>query len=55
MIAQLTAAHAVATPADWTQGEPVIIGPAVSDDEARRRFPGGLVAKKRYLRLTTQP
>ncbi len=52
---QLTAAHAVATPADWTQGEPVIIVPAVSDDEARRRFPGGFVAKKPYLRVTTQP
>jgi thioredoxin-dependent peroxiredoxin len=52
---QLTAAHAVATPADWTQGEPVIIVPAVSDDEARRRFPGGFVAKKPYLRVTAQP
>jgi len=52
---QLTAAHAVATPADWIQGEPVIIVPAVSDDEARRRFPGGFVAKKPYLRVTTQP
>jgi len=52
---QLTAAHAVATPADWIRGEPVIIVPAVSDDEARRRFPGGFVAKKPYLRVTTQP
>jgi thioredoxin-dependent peroxiredoxin len=52
---QLTAAHAVATPADWRQGEPVIIVPAVSDDEARKRFPGGFVAKKPYLRVTAQP
>src|SRR6266511_4632330 len=47
---QLTAAHAVATPADWKQGEAVIIVPAVSDDEARRRFPAGFTAKKPYLR-----
>jgi alkyl hydroperoxide reductase subunit AhpC len=52
---QLTAAHAVATPADWRQGEPVIIVPAVSDEEARRRFPGGYTAKKPYLRITAQP
>jgi alkyl hydroperoxide reductase subunit AhpC len=52
---QLTAAHAVATPADWKAGEPVIIVPAVSDEEARRRFPGGFVAKKPYLRVTAQP
>lgn len=52
---QLTATHAVATPADWKQGEPVIIVPAVSDDEARRRFPGGFTARKPYLRVTAQP
>src|SRR5438552_7780720 len=40
---QLTANHAVATPADWKQGEPVIIVPAVSDEEAKRRFPKGFV------------
>jgi alkyl hydroperoxide reductase subunit AhpC len=51
---QLTAAHSVATPADWTSGEPVIIVPAVSDEEARKRFPG-FVAKKPYLRVTAQP
>ena len=49
---QLTAAHAVATPADWTQGQPVIIVPAVSDAEAATRFPQGFVAKKPYLRVT---
>jgi alkyl hydroperoxide reductase subunit AhpC len=52
---QLTAAHAVATPADWRQGEDVIITTAVSDEDARTRFPAGFVAKKPYLRLTPQP
>ena len=52
---QLTAAHAVATPADWKPGEPVIIVPAVSDEEARRRYPSGFIAKKPYLRVTAQP
>jgi alkyl hydroperoxide reductase subunit AhpC len=52
---QLTAAHAVATPADWKAGDDVIIAPAVGDDEARRRFPRGFVAKKPYLRVTPQP
>jgi alkyl hydroperoxide reductase subunit AhpC len=52
---QLTAAHAVATPADWKPGEPVIIVPAVSDDEAKTRFPAGFIAKKPYLRVTAQP
>ena len=51
---QLTAAHAVATPADWKQGEHVIIVPAVTDEEARKRFPG-FTAKKPYLRMTAQP
>ena len=52
---QLTATHAVATPADWKQGEDVIIVPAVSDDDARKRFPKGFTAKKPYLRVTAQP
>ena len=52
---QLTARHLVATPADWKQGEDVIIVPAVSDDDARKRFPKGFVAKKPYLRVTAQP
>jgi len=52
---QLTAAHAVATPADWKQGEDVIIVPAVSDDEAKQRFPKGFTAKKPYLRVTPPP
>jgi len=52
---QLTANHAVATPADWKPGEPVIIVPAVTDEEATIRFPKGFVAKKPYLRVTAQP
>jgi thioredoxin-dependent peroxiredoxin len=52
---QLTANHAVATPADWQQGEPVIIVPAVTDEDAKQRFPKGFVAKKPYLRVTAQP
>jgi len=51
---QLTAKHAVATPADWKQGEDVIIVPAVSDEQAQQRFPG-FTAKKPYLRVTPQP
>jgi alkyl hydroperoxide reductase subunit AhpC len=51
---QLTAGHSVATPADWKQGEDVIIVPAVSDEDAAKRFPG-YIAKKPYLRVTPQP
>ena len=51
---QLTANHKVATPADWKQGEDVIIVPAVSDEDAQKAFPG-FVAKKPYLRVTPQP
>ena len=52
---QLTAGHGVATPADWQDGDDVIVAPALSDDEARVRFPRGFVAKKPYLRVTPQP
>jgi len=52
---QLTARHSVATPADWKQGEDVIIVPAVSDEDAKKRFPRGFVAKKPYLRVTPHP
>ncbi len=51
---QLTAQHQVATPADWKAGEDVIIVPAVSDEDAQKRFPG-FVAKKPYLRVTPAP
>ena len=52
---QLTDAHKVATPVNWKQGEDVIIVPAVSDAEARVKFPKGWRALKPYLRLTPQP
>jgi alkyl hydroperoxide reductase subunit AhpC len=52
---QLTAQHKVATPANWQQGEDVIIVPAVTDDEARAKFPGGWETKKPYLRVVKQP
>jgi len=51
---QLTANHQVATPADWKQGEDVIITGAVSDEDAKVRFPG-FKTKKPYLRTTAQP
>ena len=52
---QLTAAYSVSTPADWKDGEDVIIVPAVSDDDAKDRFPKGWTAVRPYLRLTPQP
>jgi alkyl hydroperoxide reductase subunit AhpC len=51
---QLTTRHRVATPADWKQGEDVIIAPAVSDEEAKGLFPG-FKTHKPYLRTTKQP
>ena len=52
---QLTAKHKVATPADWQQGEDVIIGGAVSDEEAKELYPEGWKAPKPYLRIVPQP
>ena len=52
---QLTAKHKVATPVNWKQGEDVIIVPSVSDEEARRTFPGGWKAPKPYMRIVPQP
>jgi alkyl hydroperoxide reductase subunit AhpC len=52
---QLTANYQVATPADWKNGEDVIISGAVSDDEAKTKFPKGWDAKTPYLRVTPQP
>ena len=51
---QLTARHQVATPAQWKQGEDVIITPAVSDEDAKQRF-GSYEAVLPYLRKTKQP
>jgi thioredoxin-dependent peroxiredoxin len=52
---QLTAAHKVATPANWTPGREVIIVAAVSDAEARTKYPEGWRAEKPYLRYVPQP
>jgi alkyl hydroperoxide reductase subunit AhpC len=51
---QLNAKHAVATPADWKQGEDVIITGAVSNEDADKKFPGYITVKP-YLRTTQQP
>jgi alkyl hydroperoxide reductase subunit AhpC len=52
---QLTAKHKVATPVNWKQGEDVIIVPAVSDEEAKQKYPGGWKSPKPYLRIVPQP
>ena len=52
---QLTAAHKVATPANWKNGDDVIITPAVSDEEARQKYPAGFKTIKPYLRTVAQP
>jgi thioredoxin-dependent peroxiredoxin len=52
---QLTARHKVSTPVNWKQGEDVIIGGAVSDEEAKKAFPEGWKAPKPYIRIVPQP
>ncbi|MFZ2652354.1 MAG: peroxiredoxin [Burkholderiaceae bacterium] len=52
---QLTAKHRVATPVNWKQGEDVIIAGSVTDEEAKKLFPGGWKAPKPYLRVVKQP
>ena len=52
---QLTANYSVATPADWKQGEDVIVIPAVSTEDAIKKFPKGVKVVKPYLRYTPQP
>jgi len=52
---QLTAKHKVATPVNWKQGDDVIIVPAVSDDEAKQKYPDGWKTVKPYLRFVSQP
>ena len=52
---QLTAKHKVATPVNWKDGQDVIILPAVSDDEAKQKYPDGWKAPKPYLRIVPQP
>jgi alkyl hydroperoxide reductase subunit AhpC len=52
---QLTAKHKVATPVNWKSGEDVIIVPAVSDEEAKQKYPDGWKSLKPYLRIVPQP
>ncbi|HEX9303450.1 MAG TPA: peroxiredoxin [Thermoanaerobaculia bacterium] len=52
---QLTAKHKVATPVNWKQGDDVIIVPAVSDDEAKQKYPAGWKSPKPYIRIVPQP
>jgi alkyl hydroperoxide reductase subunit AhpC len=52
---QLTAAHRVATPANWQPGQDVIIAGSVSDEEAKKQYPEGWKAPKPYLRFVRQP
>jgi alkyl hydroperoxide reductase subunit AhpC len=52
---QLTDGYKVATPANWNEGDDVIVAPALSDEEAKERFPKGFTTLKPYLRITPQP
>ncbi len=52
---QLTAKHKVATPVNWKPGDDVIIAPAVSDEEAKQKYPGGWKTLRPYLRMVPQP
>jgi hypothetical protein len=45
----------VATPANWKQGQDVIIAGSVNDEEAKKQYPGGWKAPKPYLRIVPQP
>jgi thioredoxin-dependent peroxiredoxin len=52
---QMTAKHRVATPADWTQGQDVIIAGSVTNDEAKTIYPNGWKEPKPYIRIVPQP
>src|SRR5438876_3152502 len=52
---QLTANYSVSTPVNWKNGEDVIIAPAISDEDAKTKFPKGFTTVKPYLRTTPQP
>ena len=52
---QLTAEHQVATPVNWQQGDDVIIVPAVSDEQAKEKYPDGWKSPKPYIRIVPQP
>ena len=48
---QLTDATSIATPVNWEPGQPVVISPKLSDEEAARQFPQGFTVQKPYLRI----
>jgi len=52
---QLTSKHSVATPVNWKHGDDVIIVPSLSNDDAKKKFPGGWKEVKPYLRIVPQP
>jgi alkyl hydroperoxide reductase subunit AhpC len=52
---QLTAKHKVATPANWKQGQDVIIVTSVTDEDAKKQHPGGWKTLRPYLRIVPQP
>jgi thioredoxin-dependent peroxiredoxin len=52
---QLTSKHQVATPVNWKNGDDVIIVTSVSDDDAKKKYPGGFKTLKPYLRIVAQP
>jgi thioredoxin-dependent peroxiredoxin len=52
---QLTAKHKVSTPVNWKPGEDIIIGGAISDDEAKKLWPEGWRSPKPYIRIAKQP
>ena len=52
---QLTSKHSVSTPADWKQGEDVIVGTTISTEDAVKKFPKGVRVVKPYLRYTPVP
>jgi len=52
---QLTVKHQISTPVNWKPGEDVIISGGVSDEDARKKFPGGWKAPQPYLRIVPQP
>ena len=52
---QLTAKHGVSTPSDWKQGDDVFLSAAVSEEEARKKFPQGWKSPKPYFRIVEQP
>ena len=52
---QLSSKYSVSTPVNWHDGDDVIISPAISDEDAKVKFPKGFTTLKPYLRLTPQP